>query len=476
VGKTILSNQIAYHHARAGGRVVYVTLLAETHGRMLGYLQPMGFFDGQLVGSRLHYVNGFTSMTSEGLGGLLQLLRRVVRDCQADLMIIDGMITASALAPSATDYKRFINELQTWVDMVGCTVIMTTGAEANQAVLPEHSMVDGIIELWTERSGARTTRQLAVRKFRGSGFVEGNHTYVIGAGGLVVYPRLEGSWQPDAYDGADGGRLSTGVPRLDDLLTGGVRHGSTTLLLGPSGSGKTILGLHFLGAGLQANQNCAYFGFYENKSDLLRKADRLGFEFGRHAHEGRLAVRWQPAAERVLDILATEILDLVQSGGIRRLFIDGLVGFREAASPERLSGFLAILNEELRRRGVTTYLSEETRALFASSIEVPTSGVSAIFHNMIFLRRLEFQASMLRLLAVMKTRDSAHDRSLYRFVITEHGIELGTPFGDDETILSTVLERAKVTAVREPASGSSGRRARRTGRAPAANRRSRRGA
>lgn len=33
-GKTILANQICYHHAAAGYRALYVTLLAESHARM----------------------------------------------------------------------------------------------------------------------------------------------------------------------------------------------------------------------------------------------------------------------------------------------------------------------------------------------------------------------------------------------------------------------------------------------------------
>lgn len=45
------------------------------------------------------------------------------------------------------------------------------------------------------------------------------------------------------------GRLSSGVPGLDEILYGGLIPERTYLVRGDTGTGKTILGLHFLLAG-----------------------------------------------------------------------------------------------------------------------------------------------------------------------------------------------------------------------------------
>jgi len=37
-GQTTLANQICFHHIARGGRVLYTTLLAEYHGRMMQHL------------------------------------------------------------------------------------------------------------------------------------------------------------------------------------------------------------------------------------------------------------------------------------------------------------------------------------------------------------------------------------------------------------------------------------------------------
>src|SRR6188768_348370 len=78
-GKTILANEICYRHVASGGRAVYVTLLAESHSRMLQHLQSMAFFDESVVPDRLFYVSAFRVLEDEGLKGLLALLRREMR-------------------------------------------------------------------------------------------------------------------------------------------------------------------------------------------------------------------------------------------------------------------------------------------------------------------------------------------------------------------------------------------------------------
>ena len=75
-GKTILANQMCFHHARSGGRALYVTLLAESHARMLMHLGSLEFFDQGVIPDQVYYVSAFTVLEADGLRGLLTLLRR----------------------------------------------------------------------------------------------------------------------------------------------------------------------------------------------------------------------------------------------------------------------------------------------------------------------------------------------------------------------------------------------------------------
>jgi circadian clock protein KaiC len=80
VGKTTLGNQTCFTHVAAGGKAVYVTLLAETHGRMLRNLTSMAFFNAEAIGKQIVYVGAYTVLRERRLPGLLAMLRRVIAD------------------------------------------------------------------------------------------------------------------------------------------------------------------------------------------------------------------------------------------------------------------------------------------------------------------------------------------------------------------------------------------------------------
>jgi circadian clock protein KaiC len=57
-GKTILGNQLCFHHIATGGRAIYLSLLAETSSRLLATLEPFTFYIPEAVGDTLTYFSG----------------------------------------------------------------------------------------------------------------------------------------------------------------------------------------------------------------------------------------------------------------------------------------------------------------------------------------------------------------------------------------------------------------------------------
>lgn len=427
VGKTILGNHLAFNHVRSGGRAVYATLLSESHGRLLAFLQTMSFYDRDAVGDRLKYLNGYAAIEKEGLPGLLKLIRGIVRESKATLLVVDGMITASALAESEVHFKKFVQELQTWIEVIGCTVVMLTSAREAE-LRPEYTMVDGIIELEYPGVGARRVRELTVAKLRGSSYAEGKHTYDITGEGITVFPRVEARFGRRPQAAVQDGRVDLGDPAIDAMVSGGLARGSATLLIGSAGAGKTIFGLQFLAAGLARGERTLHFGFYEDPATTVATGDRFGFGFGEAARDGRLACVWLPMAEGILDRIGDALITAVERTGAQRVVVDGLQAFRNAAQPERLAGVWGALAQELRSRGVTMVIMAETHELFAQRIEVPVPGMSAAVDNIVFLRQVEEGSTIKRQMGVLKTRDRAHARSLAEYEVTPRGIRLGAGY------------------------------------------------
>lgn len=426
-GKTILANEVCFRHAAAGGKAVYVTLLAESHTRMLQHLRPMSFFDEDMIPDRLYYVSAFRILEDEGLKGLVDLIRREIKGQKATMLVLDGLVAAEESAPSDREFKKFIHELQSHVGAHGCSALLLTSGPT-KVVNPEHTMVDGLIELDDVLYGVRTERSLQVRKFRGSAFLRGRHSFRITQDGLRIFPRIESMFATPSGPAQHDGRFSTGIVGLDKILHGGVPVCSATGLVGPTGTGKTIMSLHFLNQ-CNAKEPGLYFGFFEPPERLLPKAENIGLPLERKVKRGELEIIWQPQGEHLLDEVAHRLLTAIDRRKVRRLAIDGLNGLIEGMTqPERLSRFLSCLGNELRARGVTTFMTMEAREISGMPMRLPIAGVSALIENLFFLRFVEQDSCFHRLLSVEKVRDSDYDALLRRFSIGDKGIVIGEPF------------------------------------------------
>ncbi len=438
-GKTILGNHISFRHVAAGGRALFVTLLTESHGRMLGQMRNMEFFDPTAVGKTLTYVAGYQALADGGLKGLLSLIRKVIRDQKATLLVLDGLVTAGAVAESQVEMKKFIHELQTFADMVGCTTLLLTGDNRNGDEYAQRTMVDGLVALHFDVLGMDAVRSIEVQKFRGCGFLMGKHLFAITEAGVVVHPRTEAvlghkSWQrPDPR----GAPLAFGIESLDALVGGGLIAGSITMLLGAPGTGKTLLGLKFL-TGAREKEPGLYFGFFETEDELVRKADGTASDLRRRVKAGDVEVQWSPPIDGTADALAAHLVARVKERGVKRLVIDGIGGLRNAlVYPERERRFFGALFNELRALGVTTVLTEETCDLFGAEIKA-SSDLIAMLDNVVFLRHVELRARLRRLVSVVKMREGRSDPSLREFSIGEHGIEVSPTFDSAEAILSGI--------------------------------------
>ena len=441
VGKTTLGNQACFTHTAAGGRAVYVTLLAETHGRMLRNLQSMSFFRGEAIGTQIVYVGAYLTLRERRLGGLLALLRRVVVDERPTLLVLDGLVTAHSLGEPEASIKEFVAELQVLSDMSRCTTIVLANITSQQAASAEHSMVDGMIELTLDRSPLRAVREIEVLKFRGGEHLLGRHDMEITHDGIVVRPRTEMlvARRTRASMSTHQRRVTTGIDELDTMLGGGLLASSSTMVLGFAGSGKTLLGLHFLEAGARLKEHGLYFGFYEPPERLVEAAGNAGLGLHSHVDENLVRIMWQPPLRYGMDELAAAVLRDVSERSVRRIVIDGIDGFRLAAAySERTIRFVTALTNALRELDVTILFTEETQKLFGPEVEVRIQGLSALVDNILLLEYVELGAEMKRLLSIVKQRGAGHDKHVREMHITDHGLRLEP----DEQTARTILDGA----------------------------------
>jgi circadian clock protein KaiC len=439
VGKTILANQVCFHRAAQGAQVIYITLLAEAHDRMMVHLAQLRYFRPELVGNKVQYLAAFRVLDEGGLDGLLKVLRETTASRPADLIVMDGLLVAEETASSDREFKRFVYDIQTLTALTGATTLLLSSGWRYLRLQPELTVVDGVIELSDDLTDMRSLRHVQVRKLRGSHQIRGKHSLSISDEGITIRPRIEtrpriDPGEPRLPDPSR--RKGFAIAELDRMLAGGLPEHSITMLLGPTGCGKTILGLQYLAAGAREDEPGLYFGFYESPPELLDKSARIGLGLKEPVERGLVRLAWQRPVESVLDIHAEHLLRLVHEHGIKRLCIDGMHSFgRTIDFPERLNDALAALGEELQKAGVTTVYTLESRELFGARMEMPLKDVSASAHNIILLRHVELSAQVFRLISILKMRDSTYDSRIYEFRIEDGGISVADTFRSAAQIL-----------------------------------------
>src|SRR4030095_10076183 len=84
-------------------------------------------------------------------------------------------------------------------------------------------------------------------------------------------------------------RISTGIPRLDTMLSGkGYFRGSTVLVSGTAGTGKTSFAPKFMEAACRRGKKFLYFAFEESPSQFMRNMSSIGINLESFVKKGLL--------------------------------------------------------------------------------------------------------------------------------------------------------------------------------------------
>jgi circadian clock protein KaiC len=436
-GKTTMGNQMAFHYANEGN-VLFVTVLAEAHDRMLLHLANFAFFRPELVGERVHYFSILHQLAEGGLDAALAELRRLVHSYGARLVVIDGSARFEDFAPSRAAYRRFVSVMVAQLAEFGCTTLLLAQPDGDSDTVEGiGTLVDGILQLDDQSVGRHDVRLLRVQKLRGSAPVRGQHEFAITDSGIEIYPRLEAGPLPlHPARPSRQRRLSTGVDGLDDLLRGGLLGGSSTVVAGPPGIGKTTLGLHFIAEGAYRGEPGLVASFGEAPDQLVSRATAFGLDLARHVDKGTVRMLWHPTTEFPIDAWATTLLATISSHHPRRLMIDGLTALARLSSvADRLPGFVSALGATLRAEGIASLISAETPTVEAAELDIPLPEAVATLDNVLLLRYVEPRSRLHRLISVLRVRESGFDPEVREFIITDRGIEVAPSSASAASVL-----------------------------------------
>ncbi|WP_170294892.1 ATPase domain-containing protein [Roseospira navarrensis] len=228
-------------------------------------------------------------------------------------------------------------------------------------------------------------------------------------------------------------QVGTGVPGLDNVLSGGYLAGCPTLLMGQPGCGKTLLLLQFLAEGARNGERVVCATCSEAPERLIGYMVALGHPADDWVRDGLLKMvdlRPEPG-EVVVGALDLEVVKvrldaaLAVGGAIppgARLGIDDLNRLAYAFDADGAAGPQTLgLLRLLRESGITTVIS---------AADVPATRVTMVDYAVdavIELRQTVEARLMTRTLRVTKMRGAGHGTNEYPFMIDEAGPTLMPP-------------------------------------------------
>ncbi|MDB5815996.1 MAG: protein kinase [Rhodocyclales bacterium] len=436
-GKTTLAHQMMFALATPERPALYLTVLGEPPLKMLRYQQQFDFFDSERINESIHFIN----LADDTLAGDLdQVLRRIVAEVAAHnpaLVFVDSfrsvMLAGSGNGSPHNSLQQFVQQLgmlmTTWQATTFLIGEYFTEADPN----PVFTVADGLI--WLRQSVQRNSmvRKMEIMKMRGQPTLAGLHSFRIGHTGIEVFahPRAAVASDAETKTSSLSARLSMGMPRLDEMLGGGLPRGYSLLVAGPSGSGKSILAAAFLAEGARCGETgvIAAFEQHPNRSRSHVIAELI--------ESGQVALVDSQAPDLSIDEIVGLLMGEIQRLNATRVVIDSLSGFELAVAPTFREDFresLLRLVTTLAGAGVTVLMTSELEDRY-TDLRFSPYGTAFLTDAIIVQRYIEVDSRLRRVMAVVKVRASAHSDELREFSVHDDGIRIGDMLPDHEGLL-----------------------------------------
>ncbi|MEO8671979.1 MAG: ATPase domain-containing protein [Tahibacter sp.] len=439
-GKTTLAHQMMFALATPTRPALYFTVLGEPPLKMLRYQQQFAFFNHELI----HHSVRFINLSEDALtGDLEKVLQRIVAEVETHnpaLVFVDSfrsVVQANGIDPASNNsLQRFMQQLGMLMTTWQATTFMIGEYFAETDANPVFTVSDGLIWLRQSLQGNSMVRKMEIMKMRGQPTLPGLHTFRITADGISVFPPAP-LYKPTFAGAIHNGssvsprRLAMGTPGLDDMLGGGLPAGYSLLVAGPSGSGKSILAAAFLVEGARHGETGVIAAF-EQRPTLLRTP-----ALARLIESGVVGLVDSRAPDLSIDEIVMLLMKEIARLKATRVVIDSLSGFELALAPTFRRDFRESLSRmvtALAGTGVTVVMTSELEDRY-TDLRFSPYGTAFMTDAIIVQRYIEVNSRLMRMLAVVKVRSSAHSNELRLFSIDDTGLRIGAALPDEEGLL-----------------------------------------
>jgi circadian clock protein KaiC len=360
------------------------------------------------------------------LVGMLEFLQAKVDEINAKRIVFDGIDVLLSLLDDPVAERREIYRIRDWLArQVGMTAIITQkvgGPDIDQRYSFLQFMVDCVVLLRHQVVDGSAFRNLRVVKFRGSGFSADEFPITLTSQGLELTNRGPFELKYKVTDE----RVSSGLPRLDKMLSGGYHRGSNVLISGAPGTAKSTLAGLFAAAACERGERTMYVSFDEGADQIVRNLRSVGIQLARHQKSGLLKIYSTRTRGPNIEDQFGDLRAKVRDHKPRCLVIDPLSALStkvaHIASADAAQQFLDYLKGE----GITAVNTSLMNGI--SSDEATATGISTVADTWIHVSYVVHDGERNRALTIVKARGTGNSNQVRELTLSNEGVGLADVF------------------------------------------------
>jgi circadian clock protein KaiC len=372
------------------------------------------------------------------LEALFIRLGYAIDSIKAKRVVLDTLETLFGGLKNEALLRSELRRLFRWLKDRGVTAVIT--AERGDGTLTrqglEEYVSDCVILLDHRVSDQTSTRRIRIVKYRGTAHGTNEYPFLIDEAGFSVIPITSLGLEHDASDE----RVSTGVPRLDTMLEGGIYRGASVLISGTAGSGKSSLAAHMAMASCQRNERCLYLAFEESPAQITRNMRSIGLDLAPCVKKGLLKFVASRPYYYGLEMHLAVMHKLIQEFKPSLIVIDPISNFMNTGTLADASAMLVRLVDFLKQQQITAVFVSLTSGGMREGTD---EGLSSLIDTWLLVRDIELGGERNRGMYILKSRGTAHSNQIREFLITKKGIDIQDVYVGSEGVLTGSMRKAQ---------------------------------
>jgi circadian clock protein KaiC len=461
-GKTLLAAEFLVRGAAQFNEPGVLVTFEETEAELKANVSSLGFDLAGLVKRKKIIIDFVHIERSEAqetgdfdLEGLFVRLNYAIDSIGAKRVVLDTLEVLFASIPNETILRAELRRLFRWLKDKGVTAVITAekGRESLTRNGLEEYVSDCVILLDHRVNDQIATRHLRVVKYRGALHGTNEFPFLIGDDGVSVIPITSLALNHNA----SGGRIETGIPRLDAMLGGrGFFRGSSILLTGTSGTGKTIIASNFAHAAAKRGERVLFFSFEESPNQIIRNMRSIGLKLEPLVKKDLLRFHSARPTLYGLEMHLATMFREIDEFRPDVVVIDPITSLMDSGTESECKGMVTRLIDYLKAGQITSLFTSLTQG--GAALAQSESAMSSLMDAWILLQDFEGNGERNRVLYVLKARGMAHSNQIREFLISDRGIDVVDAYIGPSGVLTGsaraaqgALEKAAVLASQQEA-------------------------